>query len=154
MGEVEEFLKGYTTTTGGVIELSRHHLNPGRSNLMLKYPAKNPETKASMGFVGSHLDVVPADPAKWRSNPFVLSRTDEAGYMADGEQGTEVPVRELLFHSPCCHVGECRNMLNPVLDCLSLLSTSYAIIQSSAALRFRPHIVFCGHENIVPISRT
>lgn len=43
----------------------------GRGNLIIKYPGSTDKT---CSFVGSHLDVVPADPAGWERDPFVLKR--------------------------------------------------------------------------------
>src|SRR5262245_56704858 len=42
---------------------------PGRGNLLIEYPGSGEGTVA---FVGSHFDVVPADPAAWKRNPFKL----------------------------------------------------------------------------------
>ena len=41
----------------------------GRSNLIIKYPGTTDEI---VSFVGSHLDVVPADPKNWDRDPFEL----------------------------------------------------------------------------------
>ena len=42
----------------------------GRSNLIIKYPGTTDEV---CSFVGSHLDVVPADPNGWERDPFQLT---------------------------------------------------------------------------------
>jgi acetylornithine deacetylase len=44
-----------------------------RSNLIIKYPGT---TDQVCSFVGSHLDVVPADPSTWERNPFQLTVED------------------------------------------------------------------------------
>ena len=41
-----------------------------RGNLILGYCS--PGAVGTVGFVGSHLDVVPANPADWDRNPFEL----------------------------------------------------------------------------------
>ena len=44
----------------------------GRGNLILEY---NPEgARDTVAFVGSHLDVVPANPETWERNPFKMTR--------------------------------------------------------------------------------
>ena len=48
----------------------------GRGNLIIGYSSDG--AKGTVGFVGSHLDVVPANPADWERNPFKL--VQEVGY--------------------------------------------------------------------------
>lgn len=43
----------------------------GRGNLLLEYSP--PGAKGTVAFVGSHLDVVPANPETWERNPFKLT---------------------------------------------------------------------------------
>lgn len=43
----------------------------GRGNVIIKYPGTTDEV---VSFIGSHLDVVPADPKNWDEDPFVLRR--------------------------------------------------------------------------------
>jgi acetylornithine deacetylase len=42
----------------------------GRGNVIIKYPGK---TDKIMSFVGSHLDVVPANASQWERDPFKLT---------------------------------------------------------------------------------
>lgn len=42
----------------------------GRPNLKITYPGR---TKNTVAFVGSHFDVVPADPEQWSRDPFTLT---------------------------------------------------------------------------------
>ena len=49
----------------------------GRGNVIIKYPGT---TDKCISFVGSHLDVVPADPSGWERNPFVLQRDGDTLY--------------------------------------------------------------------------
>lgn len=53
----------------------------GRPNLIIEYPAlgANPERKC-LSFVGSHMDVVPADPASWSHDPFTFRRDGDLLY--------------------------------------------------------------------------
>lgn len=67
---VLEALKPYLKENGGVIECERIAYVEGRGNVILKYKGT---TDKYCSFVGSHLDVVPADPAVWERNPFKLT---------------------------------------------------------------------------------
>lgn len=52
----------------------------GRPNLIIKYQNFNKfiiDNLGSVGFVGSHMDVVPADPKEWKHNPFRLTIDDK-----------------------------------------------------------------------------
>jgi acetylornithine deacetylase len=55
-------------------QIERVEFTPGRGNLIIKYPGTGEQTVA---FVGSHLDVVPANPETWERDPFQLSREGE-----------------------------------------------------------------------------
>ncbi len=44
----------------------------GRGNLMLEYRPEG--ASGTLAFVGSHLDVVPANPENWERNPFALTQ--------------------------------------------------------------------------------
>jgi len=67
---VLSLLAPYTTQNGGVLEVERVTFVEGRGNVIVKYPGTDPEKICS--FVGSHLDVVPADPSGWERDPFQL----------------------------------------------------------------------------------
>mmetsp|Transcript_13777 Transcript_13777/g.30386 ORF Transcript_13777/g.30386 Transcript_13777/m.30386 type:complete len:437 (-) Transcript_13777:1289-2599(-) len=62
-------LHPFLKVNGGVLECERVTFVEGRGNLILKYPGTGTETCA---FVGSHMDVVPADPTGWDRDPFKL----------------------------------------------------------------------------------
>lgn len=63
-------LEPYSTKNGGPLILQELEYVPGRSNVKVIYPGTTSETVA---FVGSHLDVVPADPESWDKDPFKLT---------------------------------------------------------------------------------
>ncbi|KAG9412253.1 hypothetical protein AC1031_022060 [Aphanomyces cochlioides] len=69
---VLEELKPYLKQNGGPIEAQRIGFKDGRGHLILKYPGT---TKAdeTINIVGSHMDVVPANPEGWERDPFELS---------------------------------------------------------------------------------
>jgi len=74
---VIELFKPYTKENGGVLEVERISFVEGRGNVIIKYPGT---TDKICSFVGSHLDVVPADPKGWDKNPFKLIREDNKLY--------------------------------------------------------------------------
>ncbi len=65
-----EVLKPYTKENGGVLEVEWVSFVEGRGNIIMKYPGT---TDAICSFVGSHMDVVPADPKSWERDPFSLT---------------------------------------------------------------------------------
>jgi len=67
---VMDELEAYSTRAGGPLVVEELEYVPGRSNLKVTYPGSSKETIA---FVGSHLDVVPADPETWNKDPFHLT---------------------------------------------------------------------------------
>ena len=75
--EVMEVLGPYTKKSGGPLEVEQVHHVPGRSSLIITYNPYNYKDK-SIGFVGSHFDVVRADPNNWNKEtpPFQLTRPE------------------------------------------------------------------------------
>jgi len=71
-------LSPFTVENGGVLEVERVTFVEGRGNVIIKYPGTDPERVCS--FVGSHLDVVPADPVGWSRDPFKLVIEDDMLY--------------------------------------------------------------------------
>lgn len=68
---VMELIAPYATENGP-LEMERITFVEGRGNLIIKYPSVTGGDKVC-SFVGSHLDVVPADPKGWDKDPFTLS---------------------------------------------------------------------------------
>mmetsp|Transcript_78358 Transcript_78358/g.196735 ORF Transcript_78358/g.196735 Transcript_78358/m.196735 type:complete len:541 (+) Transcript_78358:65-1687(+) len=67
---VMDELAPYSTKNGGPLILEELEYVSGRSNLKVVYPGTTDKTIA---FVGSHFDVVPADPETWSKDPFQLT---------------------------------------------------------------------------------
>lgn len=67
---VLKILDPYLKQNGGVLEAQRISFVEGRGNMIIKYPGT---TDKVVSFVGSHFDVVPADPAGWTRDPFKLT---------------------------------------------------------------------------------
>lgn len=72
-----EVLSPFMKENGGPLEIERVEFVEGRSNLIIKYPGT---TDKVVSFVGSHMDVVPADPKNWDHDPFVLRRDGDMIY--------------------------------------------------------------------------
>jgi acetylornithine deacetylase len=72
-----ELLAPYNKENGGVLEIEKLSYVEGRGNLIIKYPGT---TDKVCSFVGSHLDVVPADPTGWKRNPFQLIQEGDLLY--------------------------------------------------------------------------
>jgi len=65
-----EALKPYTVENGGVLKVEHVWYVEGRGNLIIEYTPEG--ATGTVAFVGSHLDVVPANPETWERNPFKL----------------------------------------------------------------------------------
>lgn len=72
-----DILRPFSTENGGVLEIEQVTFVEGRSNLIIKYPGT---TDGVVSFVGSHLDVVPADPSGWDRDPFTLVQEGDMLY--------------------------------------------------------------------------
>ena len=58
------------TKEGGPLSLERVSFQEGRGNVIITYRGKG---SGSIAFVGSHMDVVPANPETWKRDPFKLT---------------------------------------------------------------------------------
>jgi len=74
---VLEVLKPYTTEQGGPLKVETPCYTKGRSNVLITYPGTGDKC---LSFVGSHLDVVPANPETWERPPFEMIREDDKLY--------------------------------------------------------------------------
>jgi len=62
------------TAPDGPLEVRKITYKEGRSNVIVKLPGSSDKSTA---FVGSHMDVVPANSEEWQRNPFQLVREDD-----------------------------------------------------------------------------
>jgi acetylornithine deacetylase len=70
-----QLLQPYLKENGGLLEVQRVSFVEGRGNIILTYPGTSTNSGDSghiVSFVGSHLDVVPADISLWDKDPFKL----------------------------------------------------------------------------------
>ena len=73
---VLELLEPHSVSNGGPLLMERVSFTEGRSNLIVTYPcadAPDGTPADSLAFVGSHMDVVPANPENWTVDPFKLT---------------------------------------------------------------------------------
>eukprot|EP01095_Lingulamoeba_sp_RSL-Kostka_P003418 TRINITY_DN143_c0_g4_i1.p1 TRINITY_DN143_c0_g4~~TRINITY_DN143_c0_g4_i1.p1 ORF type:complete len:447 (-),score=183.82 TRINITY_DN143_c0_g4_i1:162-1475(-) len=75
---VLDVLEPFSVENGGVLEVKKVEFTEGRGNILIKYPGESDEN--SIAFVGSHMDVVPANPETWERNPFELVREEDRLY--------------------------------------------------------------------------
>ncbi|KAG7036186.1 Acetylornithine deacetylase [Cucurbita argyrosperma subsp. argyrosperma] len=68
---VRGVLDPYSTENGGPLIIKQVNYTPGRGHLIIRYPGA--DSAKVVSFVGSHMDVVPADPSAWTFDPFSLS---------------------------------------------------------------------------------
>jgi len=71
---VLEALAPYSTEKGGVLKIKTVCYQDQRANVIVEYPglsANTPQERVC-SFIGSHLDVVFANPKDWKSDPFSL----------------------------------------------------------------------------------
>ncbi|KAG7395575.1 hypothetical protein PHYBOEH_003627 [Phytophthora boehmeriae] len=67
-------LAPYTTDKGGFLTVERVEFVPGRGNVIITY--QHPDfahSEKTVAYVGSHMDVVPANPEGWQRDPFTLT---------------------------------------------------------------------------------
>mmetsp|Transcript_21123 Transcript_21123/g.34678 ORF Transcript_21123/g.34678 Transcript_21123/m.34678 type:complete len:447 (+) Transcript_21123:1752-3092(+) len=67
---VEEYLKPYIGE-GGPLKFEKLEYEKGRPNVKITYQGS--DSKETIGIIGCHLDVVPANPEKWEVDPFKLT---------------------------------------------------------------------------------
>ena len=74
---VMEELKPYTIENGGLLKVEHISYFEGRGNVIITYPGSTDKT---VTLIGSHMDVVPADPETWTVPPFELTRNGDKLY--------------------------------------------------------------------------
>lgn len=67
-----ELLKPFSKENGGPLVIDELVYKDSRPNLKITYPGTDPEAGCT-GLIGSHMDVVPANPESWDRDPFTLS---------------------------------------------------------------------------------
>jgi len=117
---IMDVLEPFKKENGGILEVNHVTFVEGRGNLIIKYPSNNKNNENEnnnkiCSFVGSHLDVVPADPSGWSNDPFHLSRDGDVLY---GRGTTDCLGHIAMLTDLICTLAE----LKPIL------STSIVIV--------------------------
>lgn len=68
-GHVLKALEPHSTNNGGPLHVQVLEYQKGRPNIKITYKGTTDKT---VGIIGSHMDVVPANPESWERNPFEL----------------------------------------------------------------------------------
>lgn len=71
-------LMPHSIENGGVLKIQHLAFVKNRGNLIISY--RPPSAKGTLAFVGSHMDVVPANPVNWKVDPFKLTRDGDVLY--------------------------------------------------------------------------
>lgn len=74
---IMEILGPHSKENGGVLDIEKVTFVENRGNLIIKYAGTG---DGIVSFVGSHLDVVPADPKGWDRDPFILEQDGDMLY--------------------------------------------------------------------------
>jgi acetylornithine deacetylase len=107
---VLDALGPYSQNQGGPLRVEHLSYVPGRGNVIVEYPGSGEST---IGFVGSHFDVVPADPAGWQRNPFKLVIEGEKLY---GRGVTDCLGHVALLTDYFIQLAEKRPKLKPMVS--------------------------------------
>lgn len=97
-------LEPYTTKHGGFVSVERVEFIPNRGNVIIKYLHPDfADSQKTLAFVGSHLDVVPANPEGWARDPFTLSVEGDKLY----GRGTTDCLGHVALMTRACFVPLC-----------------------------------------------
>lgn len=99
-------IKPFLKENGGPLIAERIEYAPGRNNIIVTYPGS---TDTCVSFVGSHMDVVPANPEEWDRDPFKLERDGDILY---GRGTTDCLGHVALLTELLVHLGTSK----PTLD--------------------------------------
>lgn len=76
---VVNYLESWSLQSGGPLDIRKVSYKEGRSHVIIRYAAAE-KTDKIVSFVGSHMDVVAANPEEWDRNPFELQRDGDKLY--------------------------------------------------------------------------
>jgi len=107
---IEEFLKPHLVQNGGPLTMERVCYTPDRNNVIITYPG--PSDKV-VSFVGSHMDVVAANPSDWtKADPFKMTRDGDILY---GRGTTDCLGHVTLLSLLAAHIAETKPKLSYTL---------------------------------------
>mmetsp|Transcript_2017 Transcript_2017/g.9716 ORF Transcript_2017/g.9716 Transcript_2017/m.9716 type:complete len:406 (+) Transcript_2017:528-1745(+) len=115
---VLEVLAPHRKENGGPLEIDHVTYAEGRGNLIIKYPGTG-SSEDVLSFVGSHLDVVPANPDAWNVDPFSLTIDGDKLY---GRGTTDCLGHVALMTTLFSQLAELKPELKTTLTCVFIAS--------------------------------
>ena len=113
-----EVLAPYRKENGGPLEIEHVTYVEGRGNLIIRYPGTGSDEDV-LSFVGSHLDVVPANPDVWDVDPFSLTVDGDKLY---GRGTTDCLGHVALMTTLFSQIAELKPELKTSLTCVFIAS--------------------------------
>jgi acetylornithine deacetylase len=127
VNHVLETLKPFSEENGGALKISTHEYVSGRPNVLIEYNLEAAATGGTCSFVGSHLDVVPANPETWNCDPFKLTK-DPDGDKLFGRGTTDCLGHVAMITDMFCTLAEKKPELKvAVIACFIASEESTAI---------------------------
>ena len=114
---VLEVLAPHRKENGGPLEIDHVTYAEGRGNLIIKYPGTG-SSEDVLSFVGSHLDVVPANPDAWNVDPFSLTIDGDKLY---GRGTTDCLGHVALMTTLFSQLAELKPELKTTLTCVFIV---------------------------------
>jgi acetylornithine deacetylase len=121
---VLKVLSPFTKDNGGPLTVERIAYKEGRGNVIITYPSAK-EGAPTVAFVGSHLDVVPADPVGWNFDPFKLKIEGDFLY---GRGTTDCLGHVALLTDLFCTLAEKKPALDVTVAAVFIASEESSII--------------------------
>jgi len=115
---VLEVLAPHRKENGGPLEIDHVTYAEGRGNLIIKYPGTG-SSEDVLSFVGSHLDVVPANPDVWNVDPFSMTVDGDKLY---GRGTTDCLGHVALMTTLFSQLAELKPELKTTLTCVFIAS--------------------------------
>jgi acetylornithine deacetylase len=115
---VLDVLAPHRVENGGPLEIDHVTYAEGRGNLIIKYPGTG-TAEDVLSFVGSHLDVVPANPDAWDVDPFSLTVD---GDKLSGRGTTDCLGHVALMTTLFSQIAELKPKLKTSLTCVFIAS--------------------------------
>eukprot|EP01084_Bolivina_argentea_P267867 454831_1 len=121
-----ETLQPFSKEEGGPLIVERVHFTPGRGNIIIKYPGQGHET---VSFVGSHMDVVPANPEEWTVDPFKLTRDSNDSDILYGRGTTDCLGHVALLTDLFCSLAKLQPKLQRSVIAVFIVNEENGIVE-------------------------
>lgn len=118
-----EVLTPHSKENGGPLDIKHIHFREKRGNLIIQY--RPPNATKYLSFVGSHLDVVPANPETWKTDPFSLTID---GDKLIGRGTTDCLGHTALLTDLMCTLAEKKPDINTIITTVFIASEENSTI--------------------------